>query len=71
MCPTQDFTVDVICDQVKKMADSGIDYIQLMDQNHGGTSYFCYSRNHGHAPVPGRWQVEAVKKLLNKAESWL
>ena len=69
MCPVQNFTVDIICDQVKKMVDSGIDYIQLMDQNHGGTSYFCYSRNHGHAPVPGRWQVEAVKKLLNKAES--
>ena len=70
MCPTQDFTVDVICDQVKKMVDGGIDYIQLMDQNHGGTSYFCYSRNHNHPPVPGKWQVEAVKKLLNKAGSY-
>lgn len=67
LCPTQDFTVDVICDQVKKMVDSGIDYIQLMDQNHGGTSYFCYSKKHSHPPVPGKWQVEAVKNLLNKA----
>lgn len=70
MCPTQEFTVDVMCDQVEKMANSGIDYIQLMDQNHGGTSYFCFSRNHGHPPVPGKWQVEAVKKLLSKAESY-
>lgn len=68
MCPTQEFTVNVICDQVKKMFDAGIDYIQLMDQNHGGTSYFCYSRKHNHPPVPGKWQVDAVKNLLDKAE---
>ena len=70
MCPTQDFTVDVMCSQVEKMVSSGIDYIQLMDQNHGGTSYFCFSRNHGHPPVPGKWQVGAVKKLLNKVGTY-
>ena len=70
MCPTQDFTIDIICDQVKKMVDFGIDYIQLMDQNHGGTSYFCYSRKHNHPSVPGNWQVDAVKKLLDKAGSY-
>lgn len=68
MCPTRKFTSDIICDQVKKMTDFGIDYIQLMDQNHGGTSYFCYSKKHDHPPVPGKWQVEAVKKLLDAAE---
>lgn len=68
MCPTQEFTENVICDQVSKMAGAGIDYIQLMDQNHGGTSYFCYSRKHGHPPVPGKWQVTAVRELLKKAE---
>ena len=68
MCPTQKFTVDIICDQVNKMLSADIDYIQLMDQNHGGTSYFCYSKKHGHPPVPGKWQVDAVKKLLDNAE---
>lgn len=66
MCPTQEFTAAVLKDQVKHMVDASIDYIQLMDQNHGGTSYFCYSRDHGHAPVPGKWQVDAVKKLLSE-----
>lgn len=65
MCPTQKFTVEVLKDQVQKMADAGLDYIQLLDQNHGGTSYFCYSHNHGHPPVPGKWQVDAVKRLLS------
>ena len=70
LCPARDFTKNIVKDQVSKMVGAGIDYIQLMDQNHGGTSYFCYSKNHGHPPVPGKWQVEAVKKLLNKAGSY-
>lgn len=69
MCPTQEFTQNVLENEVRNMAASGIDYIQLMDQNHGGTSYFCYSRNHGHPPVPGKWQVDAVKHLLQNARS--
>ncbi len=69
MCPTQDFTVNVLKKEVKNIASSGIDYIQLLDQNHGGNSYFCYSREHGHPPVPGKWQTDAVKKLLNDVEA--
>ncbi len=67
MCPTRDFTVNTVKNEVEKMAKAGIDYIQLMDQNHGGTSYFCYSRKHAHPPVPGKWQVDAVKKMLTEA----
>ncbi len=47
------------------MTSADVDYIQLLDQNHGGTSYFCYSREHGHPAVPGRWQTDAMKRLLN------
>lgn len=66
LCPTRKFTVDIINDQVEKMVNSGIDYIQLLDQNHGGTPYFCYSKKHGHPPVPGKWQVEAMKSILSQ-----
>lgn len=66
MCPTQPFTREVLRNEVRQMAAAGIDYIQLLDQNHGGTSYFCYSRSHGHPPVPGKWQVDAVKSLLQE-----
>lgn len=68
MCPTQSFTVETLKKEVEGMTKAGIDYIQLMDQNHGGTSYFCYSREHGHPPVPGKWQVDAVNELLNEVE---
>lgn len=66
LCPTREFTVSTLKNQVELMSNAGIDYIQLMDQNHGGTSYFCYSKKHNHPPVPGKWQVDAVKKLLKK-----
>ena len=65
MCPTRTFTIKIVKEQVKNMVNAGIDYIQLMDQNHGGTSYFCYSKKHNHPPVPGKWQVDAVKDLLS------
>lgn len=69
MCPTQDYTVNVITSEVEKMASGDVDYIQLLDQNHGGTSYFCYSREHGHPAVPGKWQTDAVKSLLGKVRN--
>lgn len=66
LCPSCDFTVDTVENEVRSIVGSGVDYIQVLDQNHGGTSYFCYSREHGHPPVPGKWQTDAMKKLLAK-----
>ncbi len=67
MCPAQKFTKDTLVDQTGHMIEAGIDYIQLLDQNHGGNAYFCYSKNHGHPPVPGKWQIDAVKDILTDA----
>ena len=64
MCPACEKTKQIIRDEVKKMVDAGIDYIQVLDQNHGGNAYFCYSDNHGHVPAPGKWQVDETLKLL-------
>lgn len=66
MCPEHPFTVETMVSEVKQMIDIGIDYIQAFDQNHGGTSYFCYSKSHGHPPAPGRWQTEAMNGLFHR-----
>lgn len=68
LCPSREFTVNTIKDQVEKMVGAGLDYVQLMDQNHGGTSYFCYSKKHNHPNMPGKWQVDAVKNMLKTAQ---
>ena len=64
-CPTSPFLKEVLEREVANMFSVGVDYIQLLDQNHGGGSYFCYSKSHGHPPVPGSWQVDAVNGLLD------
>jgi len=66
MCPSCEFTVDTVVEEIQKITSCGIDYIQVLDQNHGGTPYFCYSKDHSHPPVPGKWQVEAMIGLLKK-----
>ncbi len=66
LCISQEFTKNTLKAEVDKMASVGIDYIQLMDQNHGGTPYMCYSREHGHPPVPGKWQSEALNEMLSE-----
>lgn len=69
MCISQEFTKNVLLDQAKKMASSGLDYIQILDQNHGGTPYFCFSDNHGHPAVPGPWMVEHMTDFLKRLKA--
>ena len=68
MCPACEKTKEIIRNEVKKMVDADLDYIQVLDQNHGGNPYFCYSDKHGHVPAPGKWQVEETLKLLKSID---
>ena len=71
LCPATDFCRETIISETKKIKDFGVDYIQLMDQNHGGTPYFCYSQKHGHPPVPGKWESDALKEILEDINKYL
>lgn len=66
MCVSCEKTKEILCSEAEKMASGGVDYIQILDQNHGGTPYFCYSGEHSHPPVPGKWQVEHMHELLSR-----
>ena len=63
-CPTSKVLHDIIKTEVENMFAAGVDYVQLLDQNHGGNSYFCYSKSHGHPHSPGSWQVDAMNGIL-------
>lgn len=65
-CPTQNVIYEILEKELTNMVNADIDYVQILDQNHGGNSYFCYGREHGHPPMPGKWQVDAMKKLLGR-----
>lgn len=69
LCPANGKSKEILVNECKKILGSGVDYIQVLDQNHGGNSYFCYSRKHGHIPAPGKWQISAVNDILESIES--
>ena len=64
-CPTSKKLKEILSWETEQMYKAGIDYVQLLDQNHGGNSYFCYAKDHGHPHAPGAWQVEEVNEVLN------
>ena len=43
-----------------------LDYIQVLDQNHGGSQLFCFSNEHNHAPCVGAWMTVEMQKLLTE-----
>jgi hypothetical protein len=71
MCPSQPFVKDVVLNEISNLVDAGLDYIQYFDQTIGGASCFCYSKNHGHPPAPGKWQNEAMLDIFKGIEKIL
>lgn len=65
MCPASEKTKEILKTEFDTICKSNVDYLQALDQNHGGNAYFCYSDKHGHPPAPGKWQQEETNKLLS------
>lgn len=68
MCPACEKSKEIFGKELTKLCQSGVDYVQAMDQNHGGGSYFCYRDKHGHVPAPGKWQAEETLALLKRID---
>ena len=66
LCPVSPVGRAVVEEAYRPLFEKGIDYIQILDQNHGGSQYFCYARDHGHPPVVGRWTTEAMQTMLGE-----
>ncbi len=67
-CASQDGAKDLFAGEWAKVCQSGVDYVQAFDQNHGGCGYFCYSDKHGHIPVPGKWLVDESYDLIQRVK---
>ncbi len=65
LCPASEVGREVLDEALAPLLASGVDYVQALDQNHGGGMYFCYANDHGHPPVPGAWMTSASLDLLD------
>ena len=66
VCPASEIGYDLLRRAYKPLFDSGVDYAQILDQNHGGGQYLCYARDHGHPYAPGKWMTENMQKMLGE-----
>ena len=67
ICPATETGKEILSDAYTPLFDSGVDYAQILDQNHGGSQYLCYARDHGHPAAPGLWMTANMQELLT---SW-
>ena len=65
ICVGSELGREILNDAYRPLFESDVDYAQILDQNHGGAQYFCYSENHGHPPVPGSWMTSTMRTLLD------
>lgn len=66
ICPASEVGHQLLLDAYTPLIKSGVDYAQILDQNHGGGQYFCYSGNHGHPEAPGPWMTTNMQTLLGE-----
>ena len=66
ICPASEAGKKLLSRAYRPLFKSGVDYAQILDQNHGGGQYFCYSRDHGHPPVPGPWMTRSMQQMLSE-----
>ena len=66
ICPASELGRSILADAYLPLLTSKVDYAQILDQNHGGGQYFCYSKDHGHAPAPGPWMTENMQNVLGE-----
>ena len=65
LCVASDKGREILDEAYAPLFNKHLDYVQILDQNHGGGQYFCYSREHNHPPCVGPWMTLEMKKLLN------
>lgn len=67
ICPATEKGRNILAKAYTPLFESGVDYAQILDQNHGGGQYLCYSKSHGHPAAPGVWMTQNMQNLLS---SW-
>ena len=51
-------------DFVRRLIGWGMESIQYFDQNCNAATFACYSADHGHPPMPGKWMTRAMADMI-------
>ena len=65
ICPASPLGKKILDEAYSPLFTSKVDYVQILDQNHGGGQYLCHAKNHGHPAAPGKWMTENMTSLLS------
>lgn len=65
LCPASKVGKQILYEGFAPIFESGVDYAQILDQNHGGGQYMCYAREHNHPPMPGEWMTSNLQSILD------
>jgi len=65
-CLGANLTRKIARDFVKRLIGWGLESIQFFDQNVGAATFPCFSHEHGHVSVPGRWMAEAMAETVSE-----
>ena len=64
ICVASDKGREILNEAYQPLFDKKLDYVQILDQNHGGSQLFCYSKEHNHPPCVGPWMTTEMQGLL-------
>ncbi len=66
ICPASKRGREILNEAYSPLFENDIDYVQILDQNHGGGQYMCFAREHNHPPMPGAWMTSNMQELLGE-----
>lgn len=53
-------------DFVRRIVGWGMESIQFFDQNCNASTFPCFSTEHGHPPLPGKWMTQAMAEIIRE-----
>ena len=62
-------THEIALDFIHTLVDSGLDWIQFLDQNVGCATFPCFATDHGHPSIPGRWMTSVMEKFVDDCDA--
>ena len=64
-CLGETDTKQIARDFVRRLIGWGMESIQYFDQNCNASTFPCFSTEHGHPPLPGKWMAQAMADIIH------